>query len=140
MVKILLNPRSIACFFLLSFSLSFPSSSSSSFSYSRKDNLDASINEVSNSPIYKYGRIFSIQPNQFALFSAPVQLREISKEGPERRPNDANNDSAEGDLPVFEPTAANVSAFVGQTVYLPCRVRNLGDKVVSRSNFLPKRN
>ncbi|XP_003692645.1 uncharacterized protein LOC100867244 [Apis florea] len=65
------------------------------------------------------------------ILSAPVQLREISKEGPERRPNDANNDSAEGDLPVFEPTAANVSAFVGQTVYLPCRVRNLGDKVVS---------
>ncbi|XP_033175456.1 uncharacterized protein LOC100740009 isoform X2 [Bombus impatiens] len=62
---------------------------------------------------------------------APVQLREISKEGSQRRPNDANNDSAEGDLPVFEPTAANVSAFVGQTVYLPCRVRNLGDKVVS---------
>lgn len=81
-----------------------------------------------------------IQPNQFVLLSAPVQVREISKEGQERRPNDANNDSAEGDLPVFEPTAANVSAFVGQTVYLPCRVRNLGDKVVSRSNFLPKRN
>ncbi|KAK9308966.1 hypothetical protein QLX08_001171 [Tetragonisca angustula] len=65
------------------------------------------------------------------ILSAPVQLREISKEGSQRRPNDANNDSAEGDLPVFEPTAANVSAFVGQTVYLPCRVRNLGDKVVS---------
>lgn len=81
-----------------------------------------------------------IQPNQFVLLSAPVQVREISKEGQERRPNDANNDSAEGDLPVFEPTAANVSAFVEQTVYLPCRVRNLGDKVVSRSNFLPKRN
>ncbi|KAK1122280.1 hypothetical protein K0M31_009503 [Melipona bicolor] len=66
------------------------------------------------------------------LLISPVQLREISKEGSQRRPNDANNDSAEGDLPVFEPTAANVSAFVGQTVYLPCRVRNLGDKVVSR--------
>ncbi|XP_017788885.1 PREDICTED: uncharacterized protein LOC108571378 [Habropoda laboriosa] len=65
------------------------------------------------------------------ILSAPVRLREISKEGSQRRPNDANNDSAEGDLPVFEPTAANVSAFVGQTVYLPCRVRNLGDKVVS---------
>ncbi|XP_071867681.1 uncharacterized protein isoform X1 [Bombus fervidus] len=68
------------------------------------------------------------------ILSAPVQLREISKEVSQRRPNDANNDSAEGDLPVFEPTAANVSAFVGQTVYLPCRVRNLGDKVVSRSS------
>ncbi|XP_076388756.1 lachesin isoform X2 [Megachile rotundata] len=65
------------------------------------------------------------------IFAAPVQLREISKENNERRPNDANNDAVEGDLPVFEPTAANVSAFVGQTVYLPCRVRNLGDKVVS---------
>ncbi|XP_076679157.1 zwei Ig domain protein zig-8 isoform X2 [Andrena cerasifolii] len=65
------------------------------------------------------------------IFSAPVHVREISKESSHRRPNDANNDAAEGDLPVFEPTAANVSAFVGQTVYLPCRVRNLGDKVVS---------
>ncbi|XP_076240120.1 zwei Ig domain protein zig-8 isoform X2 [Calliopsis andreniformis] len=66
------------------------------------------------------------------IFSAPVEVREISKENSQRRrPNDANNDAAEGDLPVFEPTAANVSAFVGQTVYLPCRVRNLGDKVVS---------
>lgn len=35
------------------------------------------------------------------------------------------------DLPVFEQTAPNVTAFVGQTVYLPCRVRNLRDKVVS---------
>lgn len=35
------------------------------------------------------------------------------------------------ELPIFEQTAANVSTFVGQTVYLPCRVRNLGDKVVS---------
>ncbi|XP_034178786.1 lachesin isoform X1 [Osmia lignaria lignaria] len=65
------------------------------------------------------------------IFAAPVELREIPKGNNERRPNDANNDSTEGDLPVFEPTAANVSAFVGQTVYLPCRVRNLGDKVVS---------
>ncbi|XP_076285073.1 zwei Ig domain protein zig-8 isoform X2 [Lasioglossum baleicum] len=65
------------------------------------------------------------------IFSAPVQVREISKEGSQRRPNDAGNDSIDGDAPMFEPTAANVSAFVGQTVYLPCRVRNLGDKVVS---------
>lgn len=40
-------------------------------------------------------------------------------------------ETPENDLPVFEPTAANVSALEGQTVYLPCRVRNLGDKVVS---------
>nr|XP_033334652.1 uncharacterized protein LOC117225300 [Megalopta genalis]XP_033334661.1 uncharacterized protein LOC117225300 [Megalopta genalis]XP_033334671.1 uncharacterized protein LOC117225300 [Megalopta genalis] len=66
------------------------------------------------------------------IFSAPVQVREISKEGSQRRPNDAGNDSIDGDLPMFEPTAANVSAFVGQTVYLPCRVRNLGDKVRRR--------
>ncbi|XP_001600432.2 fibroblast growth factor receptor-like 1 isoform X3 [Nasonia vitripennis] len=33
--------------------------------------------------------------------------------------------------PSFEQTAANVSAFEGQRVYLPCRVHNLGDKVVS---------
>ncbi|XP_054009516.1 hemicentin-1-like [Hylaeus anthracinus] len=65
------------------------------------------------------------------ISSAPVQVRQISKESPQRRPNDASNDSTDGDAPVFEPTAANVSAFVGQTVYLPCRVRNLGDKVVS---------
>ncbi|XP_046431344.1 uncharacterized protein LOC124185055 isoform X1 [Neodiprion fabricii] len=37
----------------------------------------------------------------------------------------------DNDLPVFEPTAPAVSALEGQTVYLPCRVRNLGDKVVS---------
>ncbi|XP_048515666.1 probable oxidoreductase PXDNL isoform X2 [Athalia rosae] len=40
-------------------------------------------------------------------------------------------DRTDSDLPIFEPTAANVSALEGQTVYLPCRVRNLGDKVVS---------
>ncbi|XP_020285778.1 lachesin-like isoform X2 [Pseudomyrmex gracilis] len=66
-----------------------------------------------------------------AIFTAPAAyVRETSKDGSQRRANDANNNSTE-DLPVFEPTAANVSAFVGQTVYLPCRVRNLGDKVVS---------
>lgn len=74
--------------------------------------------------------------NGCVLLAAPVQLREVSKEVSQRRTNDANNDSTEGDLPVFEPTAANVSAYVGQTVYLPCRVRNLGDKVVSRSVIL----
>ncbi|XP_032671093.1 uncharacterized protein LOC116844079 isoform X2 [Odontomachus brunneus] len=65
-----------------------------------------------------------------AIFTAPAHVRETSKEGMQRRINDANNDLPE-DLPVFEATAANVSAFVGQTAYLPCRVRNLGDKVVS---------
>ncbi|XP_046749461.1 uncharacterized protein LOC124413129 isoform X2 [Diprion similis] len=40
-------------------------------------------------------------------------------------------ENGDNDLPVFAPTAANVSALEGQTVYLPCRVRNLGDKVVS---------
>ncbi|XP_076750384.1 zwei Ig domain protein zig-8 isoform X2 [Xylocopa sonorina] len=65
------------------------------------------------------------------ISSVPLQLREISKESLQRRSNDGNNDWGEGDLPVFEQTAANVSAFVGQSVYLPCRVRNLGDKVVS---------
>ncbi|EFN89211.1 hypothetical protein EAI_07714, partial [Harpegnathos saltator] len=58
----------------------------------------------------------------------PAHVRETSREGAQRRVNDANNDPAE-DLPVFEATAANVSAFVGHTAYLPCRVRNLGDKV-----------
>ncbi|XP_014239151.1 uncharacterized protein LOC106660603 isoform X2 [Trichogramma pretiosum] len=31
-------------------------------------------------------------------------------------------------LPVFEQTASNVTAFEGQTVYLPCRVHNLADR------------
>lgn len=99
-------------------------------------------NEVSTSDYYNNNIPFTKYnfTNPIVLLVAPVQLREISKEGSQRRPNDANSDSAEGDLPVFEPTAANVSAFVGQTVYLPCRVRNLGDKVVSRSNFLAKWN
>ncbi|XP_015599036.1 zwei Ig domain protein zig-8 isoform X2 [Cephus cinctus] len=35
------------------------------------------------------------------------------------------------EVPVFEQTVSNVSAFQGQTAYLPCRVRNLGDKIVS---------
>lgn len=35
------------------------------------------------------------------------------------------------DLPIFEQTVTNVTALAGQTVYLPCKVRNLGDKVVS---------
>ncbi|XP_044579199.1 fibroblast growth factor receptor 3-like isoform X1 [Cotesia glomerata] len=35
------------------------------------------------------------------------------------------------ELPIFEQTVTNVTALVGQTVYLPCKVRDLGDKVVS---------
>ncbi|EFN73199.1 hypothetical protein EAG_05325 [Camponotus floridanus] len=57
-----------------------------------------------------------------------AHVRETFKEGTQRHVNDATNDLME-DLTVFEPTAANVSAFVGHTAYLPCRVRNLGDKV-----------
>lgn len=64
------------------------------------------------------------------LFSAPAHARETFKEGAQKHVNNANNDLME-DLTIFEPTAANVSAFVGHTAYLPCRVRNLGDKVVS---------
>ncbi|XP_066583194.1 zwei Ig domain protein zig-8-like isoform X1 [Prorops nasuta] len=55
---------------------------------------------------------------------------QISVESSRQR-NIANREPEDNELPVFEPTAANVSAFEGQTVYLPCRVRNLGDKVVS---------
>lgn len=67
---------------------------------------------------------------QIILFSAAAHVRETTfKEGAQWHVNDANNDLE--DLTVFEPTAANVSAFVGHTAYLPCRVRNLGDKVVS---------
>ncbi|CAL1685865.1 unnamed protein product [Lasius platythorax] len=65
-----------------------------------------------------------------AIFTAAAHVRETTfKEGAQWHVNDANNDLE--DLTVFEPTAANVSAFVGHTAYLPCRVRNLGDKVVS---------
>lgn len=64
------------------------------------------------------------------LFPASAHVRVTSNEAVQRHVNDASNNLME-DLPVFEPTAANVSAFVGQTAYLPCRVRNLGDKVVS---------
>ncbi|XP_058803802.1 lachesin-like [Phymastichus coffea] len=38
---------------------------------------------------------------------------------------------AEEAPPLFEQTASRVSGFEGQTVYLPCRVRNLGDRLVS---------
>ncbi|XP_050458798.1 zwei Ig domain protein zig-8-like isoform X1 [Cataglyphis hispanica] len=64
------------------------------------------------------------------IFTAPAHARETLKEGAQKHLNNANNDLME-DLTIFEPTAANVSAFVGHTAYLPCRVRNLGDKVVS---------
>ncbi|KAH0548873.1 hypothetical protein KQX54_003600 [Cotesia glomerata] len=37
------------------------------------------------------------------------------------------------ELPIFEQTVTNVTALVGQTVYLPCKVRDLGDKVVSNN-------
>ncbi|XP_047122039.1 lachesin-like [Schistocerca piceifrons] len=33
--------------------------------------------------------------------------------------------------PSFEPTDTSITALAGQTVYLPCRVAHLGDKVVS---------
>nr|CAD7589535.1 unnamed protein product [Timema genevievae] len=33
--------------------------------------------------------------------------------------------------PSFEMTDTSITALVGQTVYLPCRVNNLGDKVAS---------
>lgn len=63
--------------------------------------------------------------------SEPAHVREVSKGNSRRNVNDATNDSVGTDLPIFEPTAPNVTAFVGQTVYLPCRVRKLADKVVS---------
>ncbi|KAF7408440.1 hypothetical protein HZH66_002977 [Vespula vulgaris] len=59
----------------------------------------------------------------------PAHIREVSKGNSRRNVNDATNDSVGTDLPIFEPTAPNVTAFVGQTVYLPCRVRKLADKV-----------
>ncbi|KAL0100727.1 hypothetical protein PUN28_019244 [Cardiocondyla obscurior] len=65
-----------------------------------------------------------------AISTASAHVRVTSTGDAQRFVNDASNDLME-DLPIFEPTAANVSAFVGQTAYLPCRVRNLGDKVVS---------
>ncbi|XP_043663816.1 zwei Ig domain protein zig-8-like isoform X2 [Vespula pensylvanica] len=65
------------------------------------------------------------------ILSEPAHIREVSKGNSRRNVNDATNDSVGTDLPIFEPTAPNVTAFVGQTVYLPCRVRKLADKVVS---------
>ena len=59
-------------------------------------------------------------------FSAPFQVPEVSREQSQNVDGDVDTD-----LPIFEQTAPNVTAFVGQTVYLPCKVRNLGDKVVS---------
>lgn len=65
------------------------------------------------------------------ILSEPAHIREVSKGNSRRNVNDATNDSVGTDLPIFEPTAPNVTGFVGQTVYLPCRVRKLADKVVS---------
>uniref|UniRef100_A0A0C9RKY6 LAC_0 protein n=1 Tax=Fopius arisanus TaxID=64838 RepID=A0A0C9RKY6_9HYME len=68
---------------------------------------------------------FVIHPN--TSISAPLEDPLVWRE----RAQDVQEGQDIGDLPVFEQTAINVTAFVGQTVYLPCRVRNLGDKVVS---------
>ncbi|KAF7414827.1 hypothetical protein HZH68_003316 [Vespula germanica] len=65
----------------------------------------------------------------------PAHIREVSKGNSRRNVNDATNDSVGTDLPIFEPTAPNVTAFVGQTVYLPCRVRKLADKVPSSNMY-----
>ncbi|XP_029160597.1 zwei Ig domain protein zig-8-like isoform X4 [Nylanderia fulva] len=67
------------------------------------------------------------------IMTMQAYVRETTlKEGTQWHVNDANDDlQLEQDLTFFEPTAANVSAFIGHTAYLPCRVRNLGDKVVS---------
>ncbi|XP_063978540.1 zwei Ig domain protein zig-8-like isoform X1 [Diachasmimorpha longicaudata] len=68
---------------------------------------------------------FVVHPN--TSISAPLEDSLVWRE----RVQDVEVPQDIGELPVFEQTATNVTAFVGQTVYLPCRVRNLGDKVVS---------
>ncbi|KAI4503334.1 hypothetical protein M0802_001556 [Mischocyttarus mexicanus] len=65
----------------------------------------------------------------------PAHVREMSKGNSRRNVNDPTNDYVDTDLPIFEPTAPNVTAFVGQTVYLPCRVRKLADKVSSKASL-----
>lgn len=75
-------------------------------------------------------RRWNVEPRNHFV-SEPAHIREVSKGNSRRNVNDATNDSVGTDLPIFEPTAPNVTAFVGQTVYLPCRVRKLADKVVS---------
>ncbi|XP_043467600.1 basement membrane-specific heparan sulfate proteoglycan core protein-like [Leptopilina heterotoma] len=71
--------------------------------------------------------ICALIPNP--TISAPVQIH--SSISVEKSQGISLTEDPEGDVPVFEQTAANVSALEGQTAYLPCRVRNLGDKVVS---------
>ncbi|KAK0180394.1 hypothetical protein PV327_006038 [Microctonus hyperodae] len=57
--------------------------------------------------------------------SVPLEDQILSKEYSQ----DIDESQENEDVPVFEQTATNVTAFVGQTIYLPCRVKNLGDKV-----------
>ncbi|XP_014213450.1 protein sidekick-1-like isoform X2 [Copidosoma floridanum] len=59
--------------------------------------------------------------------AAPVLQTTESHDSMEQPDNPEPSDES----PVFEQTASNVSAFEGQTVYLPCRVSGLADKVVS---------
>lgn len=43
-----------------------------------------------------------------------------------------NVNEAQGDVPEFDDTVLKeIHAIAGQTIVLPCTVRNLGDKVVS---------
>lgn len=59
---------------------------------------------------------------------------------------DADNDIGDDDIhsssgsslnrgPYFEATAKNITAIAGQTAYLKCRVRNLGNKTVNMMLF-----
>lgn len=56
--------------------------------------------------------------------------------------HDADNDIADDELhgnslnrgPYFEVTAKNITAIAGQSAYLNCRVRNLGNRTVSERN------
>lgn len=82
--------------------------------------------------VIRSGGIFNMRNS---LFSAPFQVPEVSRD--QSQHVDGGPEIGDPDLPIFEQTAPNVTAFVGQTVYLPCRVRNLGDKVVSDFHYCP---
>ncbi|XP_074110827.1 zwei Ig domain protein zig-8 isoform X1 [Cotesia typhae] len=67
----------------------------------------------------------------FFLIRTSISVPLGKSERLQRKYQESEESQENEELPIFEQTVTNVTALVGQTVYLPCKVRDLGDKVVS---------
>ncbi|KAL7301894.1 hypothetical protein TKK_0005493 [Trichogramma kaykai] len=74
--------------------------------------------------------VASAQPHYVSLEDRAKSISSSSSSGAGEAGGGGNKNANENreQLPVFEQTASNVTAFEGQTVYLPCRVHNLADR------------